>query len=443
MEFILGLVGNPEANIIIEKEIRNHFADIHITALNVESEQQLSKHIGRIKKMQSQCDGILYINQYLHDVFNHYVLHKIPNTIIQIDTQEILRSLLSAGMKYNYNLQNLSIDTITYNDVLSGFELIESEESTNLNIITVQTNFKQVGVIENIIESHIHNQLHNNALIITDIIEVEYQLLKKGHKVILLKRSTDSLLKAVKSLMTKTQVAVQRKNKLAVITISLSMPSENFILESTQHALILAYNRIAEAVYWFSEKVNGCFIAISRKQYNIFCDSKILEAHTEDFTKLQLLDVITEKQMLSIFIGIGFGVNHREAMKLSTIAHSRATARIESRAYVMYNSKKIVGPILPSSQSNKYDHALYEIRLAKVSKEASISIDTIYKLQAMIINNKRHEYTSQSVSEQLNMSLRTVNRLVEKLENTGYVEVIGRKSSGGKGRPCRIYRFTF
>lgn len=411
--------------------------------VEIASEQYMSKYIATVKKLHNNCNAILYTNQILHDIFNHYILHKIPNTTIQVDHQELLRALLKASIDLNTDVRTLSIDTISYNDIRHTYDLLDIKDSSRLSITTVSIDYLKSDFIQNIASTHIHNHLHNNALIITDITEVAYRLKQKDYSVILLNRSVDSILRAVKNLITKSNIAIQRQNKIAVITISLSMPSENFILESTQHSLILAYNRIAESVFWFAEKVSGCFIAISRKQYCIFCDSKILEAHTEDYTKLQLLDAITEKQLLSVFVGIGYGKNHRDAMKLSTIAHSRATTQIESRAYVMYNSKEIVGPILPSNQKNNMDSALFDIKLSKISKDASISIDTIYKIQAMIAHTKRQEYTTESISEHLNISTRTVNRLLEKLENAGYLEVIGRKSRGGKGRPSRVFRFIF
>ena len=45
-------------------------------------------------------------------------------------------------------------------------------------------------------------------------------------------------------------------------------------------------------------------------------------------------------------------------------------------------------------------------------------------------------------SKQCDMSYRTVNRTINKLEKYGYIEVVGKHFEDGSGRPRRIIKFN-
>ena len=46
------------------------------------------------------------------------------------------------------------------------------------------------------------------------------------------------------------------------------------------------------------------------------------------------------------------------------------------------------------------------------------------------------------IAKALDMNIRNVNRIVAKMDEGGYVVIVGKQSTG-KGRPDRVFKFSF
>jgi predicted ArsR family transcriptional regulator len=77
-------------------------------------------------------------------------------------------------------------------------------------------------------------------------------------------------------------------------------------------------------------------------------------------------------------------------------------------------------------------------KLLKVAEVSNLSIDTVNKLYHFVHNRQSRSFIPQELANFLNIGKRSADRLLERLEHTGYATIIGRRMNKGSGRPTRI-----
>ena len=81
-------------------------------------------------------------------------------------------------------------------------------------------------------------------------------------------------------------------------------------------------------------------------------------------------------------------------------------------------------------------------RLMKIAQITNVSVKKILCFYNAINTCKKDRFTAEELSKQCDMSYRTVNRTINKLEKYGYIEVVGKHFEDGSGRPRRIIKFN-
>lgn len=225
------------------------------------------------------------------------------------------------------------------------------------------------------------------------------------------------------------------------ITINISNLKENLIINNSHHSVVLEYNRIMEEVFWLAERLDGAYSFNGSKSYTIFCSREGFEYESEYLSKINILDTIAENQVVYASIGVGYGRSFKEAIKHSVIANIKAANEKRNCAYISYEPDKLAGPLLPANESPELDSTVFDARLEQIASRSSINIDTIYKINSALKSG--NNYTSSEVAQIIGVTRRSANRIVAKLEGSGFAEPMSNKSNGGRGRPSRIIRFLF
>ena len=68
---------------------------------------------------------------------------------------------------------------------------------------------------------------------------------------------------------------------------------------------------------------------------------------------------------------------------------------------------------------------------------------TLHRLEQTLEQYNIKMTTPAELAHYCKMSLRSMNRLLVKLEENGYVQVVGKQPSSGSGRPSRIIKINF
>lgn len=143
-------------------------------------------------------------------------------------------------------------------------------------------------------------------------------------------------------------------------------------------------------------------------------------------------------------MGIGYGNTVREAKGNANLGLIRAKNCGSNIAYVIYDSNNIIGPIgtnecnTDSDDSDKLDKTIQMI-----AEKSEVSMQNIFKIYSIMSTEGKDTFTTKDLAISMNISRRSVDRVVNKLEIAGYLHVIGKQAAYDIGRPSRIIKINF
>lgn len=77
-----------------------------------------------------------------------------------------------------------------------------------------------------------------------------------------------------------------------------------------------------------------------------------------------------------------------------------------------------------------------------IARQCGFNVETVHRIQMYLHKKHNNIFTSKELAEHMKINIRSMNRILEKLEEKGFVNVIGQEAaSGKKGRPGRLLRF--
>lgn len=195
---------------------------------------------------------------------------------------------------------------------------------------------------------------------------------------------------------------------------------------------------IEKSLLEYSKKVEGNIQISDEKEYMIISNIDILQGD-ESLKEILALKSRFEGQNEELAVGIGEGKtifqaerNARVALKLSLTKEGK----------IFYSNGKVVkGPLL-NSKELEYKRDSDE-RIKTMAEEIEISPIYLEKIKSMIKKKKKNSFTSVEIAEVLNITTRSVNRIIKKILEKDYAEIVQVESSITAGRPRRIIKFKF
>lgn len=195
---------------------------------------------------------------------------------------------------------------------------------------------------------------------------------------------------------------------------------------------------IEKSLLEYSKKVEGNIQISDEKEYMIISNIDILQGD-ESLKEILVLKSRFEGQNEELAVGIGEGKtifqaerNARVALKLSLTKEGK----------IFYSNGKVVkGPLL-NSKELEYKRDSDE-RIKTMAEEIEISPIYLEKIKSMIKKKKKNSFTSIEIAEVLNITTRSVNRIIKKILEKDYAEIVQVESSITAGRPRRIIKFKF
>lgn len=443
MTYILGLVGHPDTNKDVKAVITGHFDNIQIIEINVVDDTDIDRIKMNTHLIEKKCMGILFTARDIYHLFYSRTKIKITSAFLEDNKSEILKTLFKVNNGGNTDVANISIDTISFDEIKDIYNELDLIKSRNCQILIIPFELSGSDLVERITSAHKENYDKFGSTCITFFSETKKRLENCSIPILKVGINKDEVIRKINELVAKTHnVTDENRNRVAII-IMLSGLKEHLILNDSEHNVVAEYNRISEAVFWFSEKVDGAYIPNDQRKYIIFCNKTNYENETDFSADIDVLNEISKKNYFNCNMGIGYGKSDREAIKNATIAQIKSAKDKRSSAYIVYKKDMVIGPLLPSNALHTRNNTIYDIKLNEIASRSQIGINTIYKLFSIINKSGETDYTSRDISGHLGITIRSTNRLFAKLIKSGYIKMVGEKSTGEKGRPIRVFRFLF
>ena len=336
----------------------------------------------------------------------------IPSYYLKQDETAIATTLLSISYSNAVPLKHLSIDLIEPEHVQNVLQDIDQTKHLPYTL-KIKPSLNLDEVIQ------FHSKLYNNgytSLAITSIHAVYKVLQQKNIPVI---RMLDPKNSIIKGLEEAKSMALLAKSQSARIAIGYIQLSEDSIIQDE------SFKKITNSI-----------------QANAIKEDNLYTLYTTEGDVQRALDHNTIVTWFSLFvrpikIAFGYGKNVVEATQNAKHALSYAQ---ENTAFIITENKDLLGPFPDKNKQIKLKTNHPE--LIQLAKLTTLSPANLSKIMQFSRSRSSVEFTAYDLEVYLQVSRRTTERIIKKLVDHGYVQIIGEEMVYQQGRPRSIYEFN-
>jgi hypothetical protein len=433
----IGIVGHSDNVKRIQQVIDKSFPNIDGYPVETNEMSHIQTTVSYLKDHINDFAGIIFTGKILYDIMNHSMHSQNPWVYIENDESQLQRVLLEASLKQNIDIMRISIDSYTEENIKSIYEDF-GFCSGQYSAYVFKNDVFSRALIDDLFDFHRTNYLSEpNIICITGISSVHRMLQDNKIPSLLLTPNENAIKNRVYELLEKIRVENMVISQIVVISIEIDVNNEYDLISENEYGVMIQKSRITEEVYKFAQRIQAAVIEME-KNYLLFTTKKIVEYETKNLGELSILSAIENKTNNTISIGIGYGITAREAKANALIGKNKALKMGGNQCFIVYDRNRME-KITPLNKA-KNDISQRDLSFKEISDRSGVSINNIYQLKCIMDIYKKHTFTSLELSEEFGNSLRSMNRIIERLEQSGYIEVVGKKIVGKSGRPSRILK---
>lgn len=395
-----------------------------------------------LQNRQLAFDGVLFTGATPFEYVSNRVQPLIPWEALPHTPQAFLAALLKAGYMNQWNLQKISVDTYPQEMIQNVYEEIGFDLSdVELYIAKFQPN--EPNYIENLIEFHCDNYMNRRvSFCITSNIVVSNTLTERNIPHVKIDPPTEIIIQRINALRLRHQIKMAEHNLVATIIVDIEIYRDQ-LYKISELERFRSENEAKEAVYVFALNNRAAICELSDGHFVLFTTLHQLEQYSDNFKIFPLFQNIRRSENIkNIYIGVGLGIDSYSSKLNAENSLIRAHRQEKDCLYLTYEDGNIAGPLT-------YEAAVQEPqvastankRLLEASLRSQVGMNTLKKLESILQEYSIEVTTPQKMAELMNMSPRNMNRLLSKLEDSGYVKVAGKETRGSSGRPSRLIRF--
>lgn len=437
----LGLIGHTRTIGIVTKIMSQAFPDIELTGVPMDT-TDIAPVVAYIKAKEHDLDGLLFTGKVPYDLVNMAIISQKPWIYIQHDTSRLLSGLLEASFIHGHDIRRISIDSYSEEDVYSVYEYLKIP-GEDLNIWICHDIPFNHELLENIRSFHRKNYESGNVSVcITGISGVYEYLTDLGIPCIVLDPTKQSIEEAIRYYDIKKRSKTEKNCDIVALAIERDLPDEYAVIKENEYQLSLEAMKVSEEIYRFSQRIQAAVIEKEMGKYMLFTTKTLFEMETE---RLQKINILTKQDMVqfgTLSIGIGYGETPREAKYNAGLGLLKAKKKGGNRAYKVENNQYF-GPIVPVHEPDTSPEDKIDGYFQKIAMKTGISLNSIIKIQTIMDINKTNTFTPMELAKAYGISLRSMNRLLEKLLDNNYAKIIAHNMRNSAGRPSRIIRIDF
>lgn len=438
----IGIVGHRTNIKRIESIINEADLPVIITPIVFEDVGLKDITIQYMRSNDDDMQAILYTGQVPFDLIHQQLDAPYPSLYLEHDNNTLERALLKASLLDSTIITNLTIDSYNREDILSAFTDLNIDQS-HMHLYVNDIDLLGEHMVMDLVNFHHHNvRNRGTSFCITGISAVHEQLVKLKIPSILLQPSKNTIISLIQQLMHQIDSLSNKDSQIVVLGIEIDMPSEYNLIYDNEYHLMREKTRVTEEVYRFAEKIQAAVVETGMHNYLLFSTRKSLEDATDTLTAFPLLEAVMKGSSHTISVGIGFGSTGMEAKKNSAKALNKALKSNGNKAYI-FEDGDYSEPILPPMEDVIGSSTIGDSIYQTISNETGVSTNTIFELHCIKEQWNKELFTSKELSKAFDISSRSMNRVLKKLEAGGYVTVDSTRMMTDSGRPTRILKLNF
>lgn len=442
MSYTVLFVGFQQDLPYMEKVVAEYFDDIVPISVAVPSlfNRDIQSVAQEIQNKSSAVSGILYLRREIYLLVSKYITHPVPVRYADISEDVVRQILLRSRIHHLQPLNMISVDIFTANEMLPV--LIDPDIfNINAQALTISIESCAYWDTQQIVNEHISHLDSGADIVLTNIPMVQEALLQLGRPVVHIPPNTASIIQELRSLKLRSKILLE-KNRITMIYLCLHYKDTTIALNQIQFRELDELSNVTKTISLFAHTVDGAAFPISRWEYLILCDEAAFLDQTKNFSRISLMQDIAESTVFDAVLATGIGSTIKQTYQATMASYAVGVKIRNTNTVITMEDQPTLEPIVYKSDRyesrNKQDDLL-----SRMAKECSIQYASVQKLYLAAKQKNSNLFHSSEIASLLNISLRTANRMLERMMDQNYASLSGYTLLSERGRPSRLIRIHF
>lgn len=378
-------------------------------------------------KMYNQCknkvDGILFTGTSVYDSVYQVTDIDQPHRFVPHNESSLFSIIYNDK---DHHIKDVSIDVVDENIVE---DVVKETHIENFQVLSHHPGRTE----QDYIDFHDQNLKDHEATTVFTTFSPIYEYYKaKDVSVYRLYTTKFAIRNTINHLINDIKTAQLDDAKISIQIIKLDIGDHHSKTRFESLDKVLTFEK--ELVNYL-KIIEGAIFNLGWNEYMIFTT----KGYINNTTARNQFNKIILKSQFKIHSGIGIGRNASEAEYNALDALQHAEDNSDSCFFIIYEDQTVEGPILKDNElkfNNINKHSDYE----KVSQETGLSINHLKKIESIKTLYKKDEFASSEIAHYLGVGERSARRILKKIIDGGYGQVIGKKNKPGAGRPENIIK---
>lgn len=227
-----------------------------------------------------------------------------------------------------------------------------------------------------------------------------------------------------------------KATQIAVQIVKIKNKNKNM---SSEYEFLKLKNKLEKILINYTQDSFGSVFPFGRDEYLIFSTRGAINNQWKNpdlYKNFVLQDHSLQMKMAS---GIGFGNTVYEAEANARIALGYAEEEDYNCCFMVDENGRISGPIGEEDKTLSYELAVINEEMQEIAEKIQVSAAYLSKIKAIIQKIGTNKVNAEELANYLGISVRSGRRILKRITDAGYGEVIATESTANTGRPRQIY----
>jgi hypothetical protein len=393
---------------------------------------------GLIGDRQTEFDAVIFGGHVSMAYADAYLQRKTLWVRLPRSGSSILSALLTA-VRRGWDVMKLSFDSYEESLLLEVYRELEYEPKGSL--LAFRGNMLHEAYSEDALKFHRENLRTRKAVACcTALNKVHLQLDKEQLPNLHLLATRDVMREQLYFVQRFYRAKEEAKGRISAFLITIDFPSDYSVMQETDDMFMVERMKIVQQIYRYAGYLQATVLEVSLRDYLLFSTREIIEMETDHYRSFELLNWMERETLYTVSIGIGHGDTVAGAKSNAVTAMLRARGYIRNSAYVCSGDESFIGPFFSNSANQDRKEPLIDSKLLRISETTGISVNTLYRLRCFVLTHcPQGTFTSQTLAAGLALSKRHMDKILQNLEQRGFVRVVGKRIMDKSGRPSRVF----
>lgn len=396
------------------------------------------KHFDDLKMLLdthlSEGDGALFSGQIPYFFAQtQFKQLKIPIAYFDISERDFYRVLTELFYKHQISLSELAIDFCYEENDYLGIHEWSADEAPYLFSQTINS-YSTQKIIDQLAQWH--KQLHARQdvkLSLTRVAEIPAMLEVDQIPYLLVHPSKHAIKTTFKKFMYQLELQRFRRNQLVVAHIHI--PVDKMNVDALEYRQIALYKAILD----LKEQDETILVHREAASIVLLTTYEAFMKRTHDKTKCELVGYLHKTLSFPVKVGWGVGEDVLKSREFAQRAAQLCSSK-ETQGWIIEQHHK-QGPLLPDVVIT-FDEQEQDF-LRELSEQYAFPLIQLQKIDAVVKELKNPILNGDLLSEKLNITVRSANRILQHLQEKGLAAELPTITTSSRGRPKKFYEIQF